>query len=422
MLNGIDVSHHQRPNDFDWETLPSAIDFGIARATYGITIDGAFRTFVRRFRAGAVVAGAYHFYRQNQPWRPQLEAFERQLDAGGFGPGDMIPAIDLEWNETYDGEVDPNQHNSEGRRLVEAVAEKYGQAMIYLSPAFYVTLGSPEWMLDHVLWAAAWGKQEPWIDRWPWSVWQNSGSGRLSSYAGGRKDIDLDTATRFPLIGAAEVKTIPPAAPLGRRALEWSKLEMGRYHGRPPASRVAEYHRLAVRGGRPLGIRSGNHCASAACFATWQVATPEEIEQLPHLYRASGIEIERDAKANGGWITRDAVLVGTVTPQAGDLVILQRGAPGSWTRHVARLDEWRGRTATYVDANSRGGAWLPVTRSHDLPKILGWVRQSMEEKADAIDTFDLDEVIAQASTANRIDWDAHDQLVLDHNLGMWSEA
>jgi hypothetical protein len=122
------------------------------------------------------------------------------------------------------------------------------------------------------------------------------------------------------------------------RALTWSLEQLG-IEEHPPGSRtgpeIRNWLAPCERDGRPLGLTAGNWCAAFACAA--QSASLLEGEQPAHPYVASGIELERHFRASGQWIPTAEVRAGRRTPSIGDLVILSRGAPGGWQRHVCRL-------------------------------------------------------------------------------------
>ena len=173
------------------------LQFVIARACYGTAIDKAFGEHVRRGRAAGMQVGAYVFYRQHQSWEAQLALLAQQLDAAGLGAGDIVPAVDLETNSSgYDGPLDPASHNAGGRALVEAVAARWGEAIVYLSPGHWLELVRPAWVSEHAVWTAHWGVAAP---AWPsdWALWQCSASYQHPAFP--RGPLDRNQARRLPL-------------------------------------------------------------------------------------------------------------------------------------------------------------------------------------------------------------------------------
>ena len=132
--HGIDISKWQPPSRFDWAEVKKIQQFGFARACYGVKSDPTFESHFISMREAGLQAGAYIFYRQTQGWKEQYEAFVGELDRVGFGEGDILPVVDLEWNDKYDGPVKPEVFNNDARALVEALEQKYGGCILYLSP------------------------------------------------------------------------------------------------------------------------------------------------------------------------------------------------------------------------------------------------------------------------------------------------
>lgn len=148
--------------------------------------------------------------------------------------------------------------------------------------------------------------------------------------------------------------------------------ELAQSGGRPSAERIAAYFAPCERNGKPLGLRAGNWCAAGACFAAARVVGSADLEAagLPHRYRASGLELEQDAKRLGAWRPIDDVRAGRYLPAPGDLLILSRGAE-SWQRHVARVESFDGVTLRTLDANGPGAAWARVARPAAAAGLLG---------------------------------------------------
>lgn len=170
---GIDVSHFQPPDRMPYGSIAADHRFIIARASYGSAADRAFNDHVRGARSAGLAVGGYHFFRQHQTVAEQLEFFDNRLRHAGIGSGDIVPAVDLEFNDSgNDGPVDVEAHNTRGRAIVEALSERFGACLVYLPVAHYDVLGRPGWVLEHPVWIAHHGAPEP---RWPhdWAIWQN---------------------------------------------------------------------------------------------------------------------------------------------------------------------------------------------------------------------------------------------------------
>lgn len=115
--------------------------------------------------------------------------------------------------------------------------------------------------------------------------------------------------------------------PLGERLVAWYILEkQAGTCEEPPGSntgeRIRQFHAIAQRDGRRLGLTRGPWCASMLSYGL------SRLDGCPEWFvpRCSGYELEQDAKAAGAW--RDK-------PEApGDICIMGRGTAGSWQRHV----------------------------------------------------------------------------------------
>jgi lysozyme len=201
METGIDVSSWQDPNKLNLPEIAKTHSFLIARATYGVASDPTFRAHIRNARAAGMTVGAYHFFRQTQGWGEQLASYQGELDAVGLTSGDLVPVVDLEWNERYDGKVRADVFNSQGRALVEELRNRYGDCYVYLSPGFFQTLGKPEWLLKAPWWIAHYTNETaPWCPFKEWDIWQYTSKGRVVGYP---NDIDINLAKRLVRITGA---------------------------------------------------------------------------------------------------------------------------------------------------------------------------------------------------------------------------
>ncbi len=196
-------------------------------------------------------------------------------------------------------------------------------------------------------------------------------------------------------------KTIPPLAgrpwqddglSLGERAVMWSLGEMTRGKletaGVNSGPRIADYFAPAMRivngQERSLGISSGNWCAVGACAAERAALMADEKATFP--YRASGIELQRDAAGLGLWRPVELLRGGKWSPAVGDLVILKRGT--GWERHVCRVKRPVDGYGAYqtVDAN-HGDRWALVDRNIHATELLGFCE--MPRETAALVTADL---------------------------------
>ncbi len=203
---GIDISHHQPPSLLRWDLLARDYAFCIARACYGTSADRHFARHIADARAAGLRVGAYMFFRQQQSVDAQLASFQAQMDLAHIAAGDIVPALDLEYNDSgADGPVDAAAHNAKGERIADVLATEYGDCLVYMSPSHYVTLGRPQWLERFSPWVAHYtAADEPsWPAYWPaWAVWQRSGSHRHVGFRDGAEGayLDLNWARRLPLV------------------------------------------------------------------------------------------------------------------------------------------------------------------------------------------------------------------------------
>jgi hypothetical protein len=160
-----------------------------------------------------------------------------------------------------------------------------------------------------------------------------------------------------------------PGRPLGERAVAWSLAELAAgVHEEPPGSntgpRIVEYLAPCERSGRPLGLTAGAWCAASACAAGRGALLPGE--ELPHAYRASGLELVADATERGTWRPKGHV------PRVGDLAIYGRGPAGGWQRHVVRVLEVDGERWRSIGGNE-SDRWQVTERRLDDAALLGFI-------------------------------------------------
>lgn len=129
-----------------------------------------------------------------------------------------------------------------------------------------------------------------------------------------------------------------PELSLGARCLAWSLAHLGVTED-PIASntgpRIREWLAPCERDGKPLNLTCGEWCAAFVCAA--QAAALLDHEAVQHPYVASGIELERHFQSTGQWLSAADARAGRGTPSPGDIMVLRRGPPGTWKRHVCRV-------------------------------------------------------------------------------------
>jgi GH25 family lysozyme M1 (1,4-beta-N-acetylmuramidase) len=166
--HGIDVSHFQWV--VPWENLRNAgIDFTFIKATQGERVrDPRFLVHWALSQDAGLVRGAYHFFDQGPTGKSQAENFVRAIDAGGLGPGELAPVLDLErrkqsgWPGLHEDLAGRERAKTldEIRAFLSTVESELGIApMIYTDwGSWQDLLGDPQDFTRYGLWVARyWG-------------------------------------------------------------------------------------------------------------------------------------------------------------------------------------------------------------------------------------------------------------------------
>lgn len=173
MKYGIDISVWQNPSKLNWNKLKLTQQFVICRATYGDVKDTMLESHFNNAKNAGMLVGVYHFFRQTKTPESQIEMFEKTCKSIGYGPGDIVPVLDVETNEKIDGKVIPEKYNSGCEAIAKAFKEKYGDCIIYTTKSFWAELGKPKWLLEYPQWVAHWDVKQPSVpgDK-EWTIWQ----------------------------------------------------------------------------------------------------------------------------------------------------------------------------------------------------------------------------------------------------------
>ena len=176
MLRGVDVSRYQSPAAMPWGHLREAgFTFAIVKASDGVRRDPVLLQHVRLARDAGFTVGAYHFFRQHVPAAAQLDAFLSAMDAIGYGPGWIVPALDIEQGPTSDGPPRPELFAC-AEPIALSLRCVAGECLIYGGVGFLSAIGKPDWWLDFPLWVAHYTKaSEPLTPGGaPWRIWQHA--------------------------------------------------------------------------------------------------------------------------------------------------------------------------------------------------------------------------------------------------------
>lgn len=181
---GVDVSRWQ--GTIDWARVAGAGQaFGIARVSDGLnTRDATFATNWAAMKRHGLVRGVYQFFRPTQGAVAQADLLVDAVEAaGGFGPGDLPPVLDL---EVRDG-LTAAQVNAQADAWLARVTQRTGmRPIIYTSPGFWNPLGAAAKGDSNELWVAHWGVSQPTLPGgWrSWLLWQTSDAGTVPGING----------------------------------------------------------------------------------------------------------------------------------------------------------------------------------------------------------------------------------------------
>jgi hypothetical protein len=168
----------------------------------------------------------------------------------------------------------------------------------------------------------------------------------------------------------------------GERSVEWmlAQLEAGvaeQPMGSNNGPEISQYLGLCERDGKPgfgswLAKVGGNWCAAAASAADVFTRLYDDPEP-PYKPRCSGIELQNDAIAAGAWRPAEHAASGKFQLERGDIMIMHRGSPGSWRRHVARFVRWLDRDAGTIETigGNEGNRFMLTKRN--VNDCLGYI-------------------------------------------------
>ncbi len=174
---GIDMSHYQKKQDINWDSLSIGnrsipIKYVILRATMGNkSADKNFTHFWEAAKKHELIRGAYHFYRADEDPVFQANNF---LDNVKLEEGDLPPILDIE--------KIPRRKSNE--KLIEdlkiwckIVEEKYGKKpIIYTYYHYYKDFLRAEFN-DYPLWLANYNDVPQPSPNDDWQIWQFTENG-----------------------------------------------------------------------------------------------------------------------------------------------------------------------------------------------------------------------------------------------------
>ena len=105
--------------------------------------------------------GAYHYFRVQESALEQVELFLKTIDdAGGWGPGDLLPMVDLESSENPPV-IAPQLVIDQVSKFSELMEQLHGRRPILYAGSYVRDLGIKSHMGASYLWTAAYGSTLP---------------------------------------------------------------------------------------------------------------------------------------------------------------------------------------------------------------------------------------------------------------------
>jgi len=214
-IPGIDVSMWQGPIDFS-QVAVAGVRFVIAKATDGPT---AVDPMYELDKAGAKAAGlaftAYHFARPSSAWHDALRQADHFVDVAGLGPGDLVPALDVEES----GGLSPRALTRWILAWLGRVTERLGvRPMVYTSPAGWAERTADTSAIAGagypMLWLAHWNTASPTVPGadWGgngWTFWQFSDCGSVPG-VGTCVDLDWHAGSSLDAVTIPNPDETPP--------------------------------------------------------------------------------------------------------------------------------------------------------------------------------------------------------------------
>lgn len=169
---GIDISHYQKKEDINWDSLSIgngavSIRFVILRATMGKkNADKHFSEFWQQAKKHSFIRGAYHFYRPDEDPVTQANNF---LENVKLEQGDLPPILDI---EKIPRKIS-HEHLIENLKIWSKIIEKaYGKKpIIYTYYHYYKDYLKDEFNNDNI-WLANYNDVSTPSPEDPWIFWQ----------------------------------------------------------------------------------------------------------------------------------------------------------------------------------------------------------------------------------------------------------
>lgn len=182
-VTGVDVSAYQ--GAVEWSRVKSSGQvFAFARISDGLNYpDRQFASNWPGMKAVGLVRGSYQYFRPKQD--PSLQAklvLDKLAAAGGLGPGDLPPVLDLETTDGLSASVVVANAKTWIAKIEAAIGAK---PIVYTAAFMSDVLGTN--FSGYTLWVANYGVSCPSLPSGfsDWQFWQNSDTGSVPGIAGG---------------------------------------------------------------------------------------------------------------------------------------------------------------------------------------------------------------------------------------------
>lgn len=175
----VDLSHHQKPKDINYDLLADSVSGVMIRAAYGSRNDDHVETHYKEFKKRNVPIGFYHYVTQFMSVQSQVDKLASVLKGKEYPMGLWA---DIEREAGADPLLKQQVHDYIQR--TEAQVEYI--TGIYTSKYYWGLIMNGAYYTNKKLWVAAYGYAKPplptgWNDYW---LWQYTSSGKLPGYSG----------------------------------------------------------------------------------------------------------------------------------------------------------------------------------------------------------------------------------------------
>lgn len=209
MVTIVDISAHQDPRLFDYDLFCKQVDGVIIRNTYGAYGDKHFETHYQEITGRGKPVGTYSFLTEYNSVDSQIEKMHRATENKKFKLGRWCDA-------EYEDGATPLTANTVIHWMTDAES-LFGEHGVYTGNWCWRSIMGLKYAMykTRKCWLSAYTTYPIIPTGWDnWWLWQYSASGRLTSYANGNLNIDMNRfrgtdAEYFAWIGEDMPITLP---------------------------------------------------------------------------------------------------------------------------------------------------------------------------------------------------------------------